>query len=250
MPVEAGPRTAPLETKNPSPLLQSLQATMTSVAGAVERGELTRATALADLPAPSVPAIAAPYQRPYVPREYRAVLFEQFDPNIAGPKHADDLAVALRAVKRWAKAAKEGRRAMLALVGSQGNGKSTLLYGAVNALAAEHVRVFSRPWYRLADELRYGGPAPWDPDGPTLEPHDLRRRMYAAPVVAIDEVRATAGTAFDDTELAKFACHAWDEGLAVLLTTNISPLSEVMGAAAADRFTVITITAPSRRQVD
>lgn len=243
-PVEPGPRAAPLETKNPSPLLEALSTQMAEAARLAEAGALARV----DEPAP-MRATAAPYQRPYVPREYRGVSLDSFDVALAGAEFTDQLQLAHRAVRRWVSAAKAGRRAMLALVGSQGNGKSHLLYSAVNLLSSNQVRVFSRPWYRLADELRYGGPAPWDPDGALLEPHDLRRRMYGAPVVAIDEVRATAGTAFDDTELAKFACHAWDEGLAVLLTTNIAPLAAVMGDAAADRFTVVTLTAPSRRQV-
>lgn len=247
-PVEQGQRSAVFDGSTDRPLASAvggLMAMAADAARAVELGELQREEAPA-IPRPVV--IPSDYQPPYVPREYRAAVFDTFNPDIAGPQHAAELTLALRAVKKWTTAAKLGRRAMLALVGSQGNGKSTLLYAAVNLLAMNHVRVFSRPWYRLADELRYGGPSPWMVDGPVLEAHDLRRTMYRAPVVVIDEVRATAGTSFDDTELAKFACHAWDEGLAVLITTNINPLAAVMGDAAADRFTVITLTAPSRRQ--
>ena len=64
----------------------------------------------------------------------------------------------------------------------------------------------------------------------------------------IDEVRPTAGTDFDDTELAKIVCRAWDNGRALLITTNVSPLAAVLGPAVASRFTQITITGPDHRQ--
>lgn len=203
--------------------------------------------------APVIPPPLAPipdtYRPPYVPREYRQAAFEKFDTDIAGAEHKASLDFALRTVKKWTSVAKQERRCMICLVGPQGNGKSTLLYSAVNILAANGIRVFSRPWYRLADELRYGGASPFDPDGVEIDAHALRKQLYRARIVCIDEVRPTSGTMFDDTELAKFACHAWDEGVAVLITTNVSPLANVMGEAAADRFTCVTITAPSNRQV-
>lgn len=243
-PVEPGHRTGAVDTKDPAPMRGPLMSLVAEAVDKAERGELTRASE----PTIAPPVDLEPYEAPYVPREYRSASLDRFDSTIAGKEFERELGFAHRAVVKWAHAAASGRRAMLALVGSQGNGKSTLLYGAVNRLAAGKVRVFSRPWYRLADELRYGGPLPWAPDGKVYEPHDIRRAMYRSPVVVIDEVRATAGTVFDDTELAKFACHAWDEGIAVLITTNVNPLASVMGEPAADRFTIVTLTAPSRRQ--
>lgn len=224
-----------------SPIMQQVHEAMTAPPGALTRPA-------PDEPAPLAPIVEATYQPPHIPRKFRGTAFDLFDVEKAGPEYRRELELALRAAKRWVSVAKQERPAMLALVGSQGNGKSTLLYAAVNLLALNGVRVFSRPWYRLADELRYGGPSPWAVDGADVEPHALRRQLYRARVVVIDEVRATSGTAFDDNELAKFACHAYDEGVAVFITTNVSPLSNVMGAAAADRFTCITLTAPSQRQ--
>lgn len=244
-PVEPGPRTGVVDTKEQAPMRGPLVQMFERAIVAAEKGEITRGEVDPVIPRP---VVLEPYQAPYVPREYRAASLDRFDASISGPSYERELSFASRAVVKWAHAAQTGRRAMLALVGSQGNGKSTLLYGAVNRLAGHQVRVFSRPWYRLADELRYGGPVPWAPDSAPVEAHELRRAMYRSPVVVIDEVRSTAGTSFDDTELAKFACHAWDEGIAVLITTNVNPLSLVMGDAAADRFTIVTLTAPSRRQ--
>src|SRR5205085_2729503 len=129
---------------------------------------------------------------------------------------------------RWVEMAKQPEGgAMLALIGPHGTGKSHLLYAAVNALASARIMGLACAWYRLADELRYGGPAPWNRRA--LEASQVRDYVWERPVVLLDEVRPTASTAFDDTELAKLACHAYDTNMSVLITTNVNPLADVMG---------------------
>lgn len=153
---------------------------------------------------------------------------------------------ALAAVRHWAEEAAAGRGLMLALIGPTGIGKSHLLYAAANALLARGVRTYARGWYRLADELRYGGGSPFTPG--QLEAAEVRSLLWRQKVVLLDEVRPTASTAFDDTELAKFACHAYDQRLAVLMTTNVNPLADVTGPPAASRFTQLVVEGKDRRQ--
>lgn len=185
------------------------------------------------------PAIAARLAPPIPPRFAEATLVT-FDADTPA------LRAALAAVRQWGDRVLAGKPAMLALVGSQGTGKSHQLYAAARGLVAAGVRVWHRPWYRLADELRYGGADAFT--GTKLEPADVRAALYRERVVLLDEVRPTAGTAFDDTELTKFACHAYDQCAAVLLTTNVSPLADVMGPPAASRFTQVTVVGADRRQ--
>lgn len=218
-------------------------------AGILERA---MAVALAKEPPSSVQRIpdtravqrAAP---PYIPKAYQAASMTQWDVNRGGPENVGSRTQAGRIAKSWCEGAAENGRGMLAIVGPPGNGKSFLLYAAVRLLfdLRPDFKIFSRPWYRLADDLRYGGRAPWSDH--KLESPELRGLLYSARAVAIDEVRPTAGTAFDDTELAKLACHAWDECLPMIITSNVSPLSDVLGGPAADRFVVITLTGPSLR---
>lgn len=198
------------------------------------------------------PAAAAdPYRRrPIVPAKHAGSRFDNFDPMRAGREHAKSLALALSAAERWTKAAIERRPAMLAIVGPPGNGKSHLLYAAAHALTEARVEAWCRPWYRLADELRFGGALPWrrhDDAAPRLDGYVLRDRMFESRVILLDEVRGTSGTDFDGNELAKLASHAYDEGAALLITTNVHPLAAIMGPAPADRFAVVQITAPSQR---
>ncbi len=122
---------------------------------------------------------------------------------------------------------------MLALIGPTRAGKSHLLYAVAHALSAAGVRAYVRPWYRLADELRWG-------DG-TNSGAWYRTQLWDAKVVLLDEVRRTSGTDLDSTELARYACHAWDDQRHVMLTTNVSPLSEILGEPAAARFTQVTL---------
>lgn len=175
-----------------------------------------------------------------VPPRFRGAKFESYKPQTGSQK------VALAAAGKFANKALAGEPVMLALIGKQGTGKSHLLYAIARQLVLRNAQVYARPWYRLADELRYGGPSAFS--GSVLESKQVRDQLWSQRIVLLDEVRPTASTAFDDTELAKFACHAYDSNLAVLITTNVSPLGDVMGPAAASRFTQIVIDGPDNRQ--
>lgn len=167
----------------------------------------------------------------------------------------DSQKAALQAVQAWLEAARRGRGEMLALVGKQGTGKTHLLYAIVRemhatrpsdpkaVLASGWRPPYVAPWYRLADQLRYGKGG----NDTVRDSHTERQAMWNARVVLLDEVRPTSGTNFDDTELAKFACHAYDNRIAVLITTNVNPLSQVMGDAAASRFTQVVVNGPDWR---
>ena len=147
---------------------------------------------------------------------------------------------ARRMVVAWMDALRGNHGPMLALVGRQGTGKSHLLYGVARELFAQRIPVFVRPWYDLADALRYGQGG--------KDSQAIRKQLWDAQIVLIDEVRPTASTAFDDTELAKFACHAYDQRISVLVTTNVNPLDQVMGPAAASRFKQVVIEGTDYRQ--
>lgn len=155
---------------------------------------------------------------------------------------------AVRAVRRWVDLVAKGEGPMLAIIGPQGTGKSHLLYGAYWALDQSPKRPTCFSWYRLADELRYGGTNPHN--GAKLEAFEVRDRLWGAKVVMLDEVRPTANTNFDDTELAKVACHCYDAEIPMLLTTNVAPLADVLGGPAASRFSQVIVTGRDRRQTD
>lgn len=184
---------------------------------------------------------------PHVPDKFAGVTLDSFDVNASGPDHVAQLTSAKRAVELWVERAAAGKPVCLALVGSPGNGKSTLLWGAVAALYTRNVKVFARPWYRLADELRYGGHSPWNHSGKPLEAQELRALLHSTPVVALDEICPTAGTLFDESELGKLVKNSWDHNQALIVATNVNPLANMMGDAAADRFVVVQLSAPSRR---
>lgn len=193
--------------------------------------------------APPEPTWRAPagYAEAIVPKRFRAVTVAGYRPETKSQR------IALAAAQTWLESVLDGKPAMLALIGAQGTGKSHLLYSAANALLGSNQRVYARPWYRLADELRYGGRVPWAPKH-ALEAHEVRAQLWEQPIILLDEVRATASTALDENELAKLACFAYDNDVAMLITTNVHPLAEVMGAPAASRFTQIVIDGPDWRQ--
>lgn len=176
---------------------------------------------------------------PFVPKRFLDVRFETYKAETPSEE------IALRAAQRWVDLVVLGEGPMLALIGPQGTGKSHLLYAAAWALYAKAKRAWCASWYQLADELRYGGKARYG-DRP-LEAHECRTLLWGQPVILLDEIRPTANTAFDDTELAKLACHCYDQVRPVLITTNVSPLADVLGPAAASRFTQLTLTGRDRR---
>jgi len=173
-----------------------------------------------------------------VPARFRNASLGSYEPRHPSQERA------LRAVRRWVEIVqdpdRQGEGPMLALIGPQGTGKSHLLYGAAKLLVAGEPQVvpYAAPWYRLADRLRAG----------FEEGAAVRDRLWGARVAMIDEVRPTSGTNFDDTELAKYSCHAYDAIRPVMITTNVSPLDKVMGGPAASRFDVIKVEGPDYRE--
>lgn len=186
------------------------------------------------------PTIPDTFRRGMVPARFASVTLDSFEPVTRSQEAARD------AAKFWLGRALAHEGCMLALIGPQGTGKSHLLYAVANALLDAGTRLYARPWYRLADELRYGGEHPVT--GKELDAAEVRRGLWTQKLVLLDEVRATASTAFDDMELTKFACHAYDSRYPMLITSNVNPLADVMGKPAASRFTQVVIDGPDRRQ--
>lgn len=188
-----------------------------------------------------------------IPPRFRGVSFDTYRTDSASQKKA------LEAVRTWLLGLKDGP--MLALIGKQGTGKSHLLYSAATGLirtieemdpkermTSAATYPFVAPWYVLADQLRYGITVETQGGSRMREGHEVRSDLWERKIVLLDEVRPTSGTNFDDSELAKFACHAYDNRIAVLITTNVFPLADVMGDAAASRFQQVIIDGPDNRQ--
>lgn len=183
------------------------------------------------------------------PKRFRNATLDSYQPKTPSQE------AALAAVQSWLERVQTGAGPMLALVGRQGTGKSHLLYAAFREMLATRPEdekqaleqrwesPYVASWYRLADQLRYG----LGRGDSIAEIQVVRNDLWASRIVLLDEVRATSGTNFDDTELARFACHAYDQELAVLITTNVNPLADVMGDAAASRFTELVINGPDWR---
>jgi hypothetical protein len=148
-------------------------------------------------------------------------------------------------VAQWIRHVGDEIPSMVALIGSTGTGKSHLLYAAARALLAAGHRPYVRAWYELADVLRYGGRSAYSRT--MLEPQEARAQLHEATIVLLDEVRPTAGTQFDDMELTKAACAWYDRAVPVLITTNVSPLADVLGPAGASRFLQLVVTGPDYR---
>ena len=103
-----------------------------------------------------------------IPPRFEHATFATFDP------HTDAQRAALDGVQEWVRRALREAGPMLALIGTQGVGKSHLLYAAVRDLLDSGCAIYARSWYRLADELRYGGPSPFAPEK-LLEAHAKSR---------------------------------------------------------------------------
>jgi chromosomal replication initiation ATPase DnaA len=190
-----------------------------------------------------------------IPARFCDVSIDTYEPRSLSQRSAK------LAVVAWLEAVAAGKGPMLALVGSQGTGKSHLLYAAARSISAnidamdpkaramsKATHPFVAPWYSLADQLRYGLAIQTEAGSRHREAHEVRGQLWGRAVVLLDEVRPTSATGFDDSELAKFACHAYDNRVAVLVTTNVNPLEQVMGPAAASRFREVVVEGPDARQ--
>jgi DNA replication protein DnaC len=163
------------------------------------------------------------------------------------PRNATQVA-AVAGIQKWIADVAEGKAAMLALIGPTGIGKSHLLYAAAWALFEQTKLVpLCLRWYTFADELRYGRGSRDERGNPKTPAHECRREWHAARCCLIDDVRPTSGTELDATELAKYALHAYDDNISVMLTTNAASLEDVMGSAPANRFRRIIVVGDSLR---
>lgn len=202
------------------------------------------------IPPPPAPIIERRVPTPYIPKRFAGVTFDQFDPGRQkGAVDRKSCDIALRAARLFVQRYHEQKPVMLALIGGEGLGKSHLLYAAAQTLIARGEKVYARPWHLLADELRYGGDHPYSPALPPIEAYEARRLMWtSARAVFLDEIGRTSATEFDPTELHKFSAWAYDEHLSVMLTSNVEPLSDVMGPFAASRYTQLILTGDDQRQ--
>lgn len=187
---------------------------------------------------------------PAIPPHFERASFANYMPRTPSQRSA------LAMVQQWVAEADAGHGAQLALLGAQGTGKSHLLYAAAAQLHREHGRrVFCALWPRLASCLRYGGPDPWPPlrlDGTRglparLEDYQHRDLLFAQRIILLDEVRQTANTAFDDTELTGLVAYAYNERIPLLITSNAYPLADLIGAPAASRFAQVVVAGPDAR---
>jgi hypothetical protein len=194
------------------------------------------------------PTITVP--QPFIPARFAHATLDDFSKTLSAHQHdeaATSQRVAYTAVLEWRKRAYRGEPAMLALIGPTGIGKSHLLYAAVRSLVTANRRVYTQPWYNLADSIRYGGRSAWDASR-TLDANEMRSEVKGEKIICLDDVRPTAGTAFDDTELGKIILDAWDRQAAMLITTNVSPLTDVLSPPLASRFTQVTMVGRDRRR--
>jgi hypothetical protein len=180
---------------------------------------------------------------PQIPERFRDVELDEYE------AETDSERLALQAAGKFAQLAAAGRGPMLALVGTTGVGKSHLLWGVAHRLVQQALPYYGRPWYLLADELRYGGPHPLGAGAAVEEPQVCRDVLWnSRRVVLIDEADHTSGTDFDRIELKKFLHHAWDRRMAVMLTSPVNPLADLVGPQAASRFSEIVVQGRDRRK--
>lgn len=242
---QAAERAARGQPSTPKESAGALLARWQAGAVAASDGEAKREPAPApESYLPAQRSVAERFRDAMIPERFRAATLCSYVPKTPSQESA------LKATRVWLDRVRAGEPAMLALIGLQGTGKSHLLYAAANALLENEIKIYARPWYLLADELRYGGSHPLT--GSALDASDVRRVLLSPPwssrVWLLDEVRPTSGTAFDDTELTKLACLCYDRNYPALITSNVNPLADVMGAPAASRFRQVVVVAPDARQ--
>ena len=168
---------------------------------------------------------------PDVPGRYRAARWATWQ------RKGKSVEAARKVVERWIADVADDRPSMVALIGPQGTSKSHLLACATwEILEVHEIRPDFHEWYVTVEQLR-------DLDTAKATRNALRKSK----ILVLDEARPTSSTDFDAMELAKIAMHAYAHEQSVLLATNWSSLSDLMGGPAADRFTVVAIAGPSAR---
>lgn len=178
----------------------------------------------------------------YVPPRHRKDTLANYQPRSASQREALDATAA------WIEAAAQGEGPTLALVGAVGTGKSHLMYAAVTELNRRGVNAGAWGWFDLALLLRDAKFAR-DEESNAKARYE-RDRLFSVRSIAIDEVRPTAGTDFDATELSQLMTRAYREKQAVIVTSNYADrgLTEIIGLAAHSRLTQVVLDGPDFRR--
>lgn len=185
--------------------------------------------------------------QPRVPARYRHARFETMDDLT---DKIDGWLAAVTAVQAWTIDVIKGRPHMLALIGPQGTGKSHLAacaawrlyeHGATGIWVAFHL------WEELVDDLRYGRVEGNEAFAHEASGHEIRTRLMKQPAVILDDIEHTSGTEFDATELRKFSKNRYSHMRSALITGNWKDLADMIGAPAADRYSVVKLVGPSYR---
>jgi DNA replication protein DnaC len=155
----------------------------------------------------------------------------------------------VKAVRWWVQRVAAGEHAMVALIGPPGTSKTHLLACGVWQLYVEHrIRVPWFPWYALVDHLRYGRGGHTEHAGYIeASAAQVRAELHAHRHSVIDELAPTSGTDFDSIEIRKLVMNCYDREYSLLLSCNWGDIADMMGKAAADRFTQVTLDGPSYR---
>lgn len=189
-----------------------------------------------DLPRAATPSAIDVRLGWYIPPRHRHDTLENFRP-VTDSQHD-----ALRAVRDWIESVLAGDGGALALVGGVGTGKSHLLYAAIREinLRGRHGAAFG--WYDLAEVRR---DAKFGDD----QARKQWARLLGAFAFGLDEIRPTAATEFDTTELSQLMTRAYRECQGVIVTSNHAgdSLTEIVGRAAISRLTRVTIIGPDMR---
>ena len=156
---------------------------------------------------------------------------------------------AVKAMRWWQEEVAAGRHAMVALIGPPGTSKSHLVACAVWWLYEQHrIRVPWHPWYDLVDHLRYGRGGHTEHAGYVeVSAAQVRAEWHRERWWVVDELAPTSGTDFDSVEMRKATMQRYDHKLSAALTCNWSDLADMVGKAAADRYTQVTLDGPSYR---
>lgn len=126
--------------------------------------------------------------------------------------------LAFRTVVRWMEAVERGDGPALILVGPTGVGKSHLLWAACRMLNEAEINAAGTSWKKLSDTIRDAKSHP-DPEL-RMDAAYRRDRFTNATALHLDEVRATAGTDFDPMELSLLVTERYDQGQALLMTSQ------------------------------
>ena len=176
-----------------------------------------------------------------IPRRHHANTLDNYRPQNRSQRQA------LVATKEWVEQVCRGEGVALALVGGVGTGKSHLMYAAIRELIMRDVNAGAWGWFDLAQLLREAKYDRGDDGYP--DARRQRERLLSVRAFGLDEIRPTAGTEFDTTELSQLMTRAYRECQGVIVTSNFADegLARIIGLAAQDRLTPVQLEGESFR---